>query len=155
MFPDDDLDMSWSDINTAFLSMSAWDLRIAQPALRDGSHISYGATRQDHAYHVRFTSMVEVMIPMMARDILVECLGTFGLTDSAFGIDYVWPKITGVRPHQIGIIDDVAVLHTRPIATNYDIRPAYKEGDALCALYGKHEWFQINVRGGMARGVRR
>ena len=149
MFPDDDLQMSWSDINRAFHAMHRWGLRIAQPSLKSGGHINYSATLQDHVYRVRFTNMVEVMIPMMSRDVLRDCLGTFDLTRSSFGIDYVWSKVADVRLNHVGIIDDVAVLHTRPTASNYDIQPAYKEGDALCAQYGKSEWFQVNVRGGI------
>ncbi len=149
MFPDDDLQMSWGDINRAFHAMHRWGLRIAQPSLKSGGHINYSATLQDHVYRVRFTNMVEVMIPMMSRDVLRDCLGTFDLTRSSFGIDYVWSKVADVRLNHVGIIDDVAVLHTRPTATNYDIQPAYKEGDALCARYGKREWFQVNVRGGI------
>ena len=152
MFPDDDLAMRWSDINACFQAMRRWRLQLAQPSLHPDGVVNYPSTRQDGRYHVRFVSMVEVMTPLMSRETLLACLPTFDLTRSSFGIDYAWSKIIGGDPTAIGIIDDVAVLHTRPTATNYDIGAAYKEGDALSARYGRTEWFQVNVRGGIHRG---
>ncbi len=152
MFPDDDLQMSWSDINASFHAMRFWRLELAQPSLHPDGVINYDATRQDRAFRVRFTSMIEVMIPLMSRAALRACLPTFDLSRSAFGIDYAWAKIVGDDPRAIGIIDDVAVLHTRPTGSNYDMQAAYKEGDALSARYGKHGWFQVNVLGGVFRG---
>ena len=151
MFPDDDIQMSWGDINASFQAMRFWRLELAQPSLRPDGVINYEATRQDTRFRVRFTSMVEVMIPMMSCATLAQCLSTFDLTRSAFGIDYAWAKIVGDDPRAIGIIDDVAVLHTRPTGTNYDLAAAYKEGDAVSARYGRDGWFQVNVVGGVFR----
>ena len=151
MFPDDDIMMSRSDINAAFHAMRRWRLELGQPSLHPDGVINYDATRQDARYHVRFTSMVEVMIPIMSRAALLACLPTFDLTRSSFGIDYAWAKIVGGDPGAIGIIDDVAVLHTRPTGLSYDMPAAYAEGDALSSRYGRTEWFQVNVRGGIHR----
>ena len=151
MFPDDDIAMSWSDVNACFHAMQRWGFELAQPSLHRDGVINYENTRQDTRYHVRFTSMVEVMIPIMSRAALLACLPTFDLTRSGFGIDYAWAKILGGDKRQIGIIDDVAVIHTRATGTSYDMRAAYDEGDALSARYGRTEWFQVNVRGGLVR----
>ncbi len=151
MFPDDDIQMSWGDINASFHAMRRWRLELGQPSLHPDGVINYEATRQDARYHVRFASMVEVMIPIMSRATLLACLQTFDLTRSSYGIDYAWSKIVGGDPRSIGIIDDVAVMHTRPTGTAYDLQPAYKEGDALSARYGREEWFQVNLRGGITR----
>ncbi len=151
MFPDDDIQTSWGDINATFHAMQRWRLELGQPSLDPAGVINYEATRRDARYHVRFCNMVEVMIPVMSRDVLLACLPTFDLTRSSFGIDYAWSKIIGGDPRSIGIIDDVAVVHTRPTGGGYDMQAAYKEGDALSARYGNDGWFQINVRGGIYR----
>lgn len=151
LFPDDDLQMRWSDINRMFHACRMWGLEIAQPSLHPDGVINYQSTIQDARYRVRYTSMVEIMVPLFSRDALRACLPSFDLTQSAFGIDYTWPRICGTRPEQVGIVDEVAVLHTRPTGKNYDINAAYREGDEVSARYGRAEFFEINIVGGIYR----
>jgi hypothetical protein len=149
MFPDDDLDMSWSDINTAFAVCREYGLQLAQPSLDPSGFVNYLTTRQNTSYLLRFVSMVEVMTPIFSRQALRACVHSFDLTASSFGIDYVWSKLVQGPQTKIAIIDKVAVRHTRPTGHNYDIQGAFAEGNALSARYGVRDHFAINERGGM------
>jgi hypothetical protein len=149
MFPDDDLDMSWSDLNVAFAVCREYDLQLAQPSLDPTGFVNYTTTRQNPSYTIRFVSMVEVMTPIFSRAALRTCVHTFDFNASSFGIDYVWSKLVQGPQTKIAIIDKVAVRHTRPTGHTYDILGAFAEGNALSARYGLQDHFVIHERGGM------
>jgi Protein of unknown function (DUF707) len=149
MFPDDDLDMSWRDVNVVFAVCREYGLQLAQPSLDPRGFVNYLTTRQNPSYLLRFVSMVEVMTPIFSRQALRTCIHSFDLTASSFGVDYVWSKLVQGPQTKIAIIDKVAVRHTRPTGHNYDIQGAFAEGRALSARYGARDHFVINERGGI------
>jgi hypothetical protein len=149
MFPDDDLDMSWSDLNVAFAVCREYDLQLAQPSLDPTGFVNYLTTRQNTSYLLRFVSMVEVMAPIFSNQALRTCVHTFDFNTSGFGIDYVWSKLVQGPQTKIAIIDRVAVRHTRPTGHTYDIMGAFAEGNALSARYGLQDHFVVQERGGI------
>ncbi len=135
-FPDDDLMMSWRDINEMFAICRQFGLKLAQPSLRPSEiPISHAITQQDPRYLLRFTSFVETMAPFFSRDALEACVGTFATSASGFGIDNVWPKLLGEPTDRIAVVDRVSILHTRPMASTYDLAAAVEEGNAVQRRY--------------------
>ncbi len=136
MFPDDDLMLSWSDLDTLFEICREHRLELAQPALASGSFHGQPITLQQPRTLLRYTSYVETMAPIFSIEALRLCLPTFALSRVGWGLDFVWPWLLGAQASRVAIIDAVAVRHTRPVATTYVRQEAEAELDAQCRLYG-------------------
>jgi hypothetical protein len=117
-FPDDDLALTPADVDRLFAAFRALGLSLAQPALRAGSHYAHAITLESRAFFARYTNFVEPMAPLFSREALRACAPTFSESVSGWGMDLVWPKLLGDPRDRIAIVDAVAVLHTRPIATS-------------------------------------
>lgn len=143
-FPDDDLELSWRDINRLFNIFSRAALSVAQPSLSpvSSSYINHPITTQDPSHLLRYTNFVELMCPMFNREVLEACLPAFENTKTGFGLDHVWAEISGRVPGRMAIIDDVAVVHSRPMALNYNFDKALHELNIVRGLYGAREDFR-------------
>lgn len=135
-FPDDDLMMTWRDINKMFIIASENRLELSQPSLTPTSYIAHPITRQQPDKILRFTDFVEIMTPIFSKKALERCYGTFYLGNSGWGLDNIWPVVMGGHRHRIGIIDAVAVRHTRPTGANYDTNAAQEDVNNICSAYG-------------------
>ena len=112
-------------------------MALAQPSLsiESSSFPNHSITIQNRKYYLRFTNFVELMCPVFSQEMLKACLPVFNKTQGAYCLDHIWGGIEGRVPGRMGIIDDVAVTHTRPIGMNYDGSVAMKEGKKLSSLY--------------------
>lgn len=135
-FPDDDLMMTWRDINRTFVIAAENKLEISQPSLTPASYIAHPITRQQPEKVLRFTNFVELMTPVFSKKALRRCSGTFHLGNSGWGLDNIWPILMGGHRHRIGIIDAIAVHHTRPVGASYDTSAALEEASNICQAYG-------------------
>lgn len=139
MMPDDDLAMTGADINRCFSIMAQYKLDLAQPSLpasTPSTQYSHDLTLQRAGNVLRYTSFVEVMTPVFSREALRECLPSFGLSQSGWGLDWVWPSILGYPKNKIAIIDSAVAYHTRPVGNNYaGLTPTLDE-KKLVALFG-------------------
>lgn len=135
--PDDDLEVSWRDINRLFNIFRRMNLELAQPALSLGSHsfVNHPVTGQNQDYFLRFCNFVELMCPLFSNALLKLCIPAFRGTTLAFCLDHIWGGLQGRVPGKIAIIDDVAVAHTRPMGANYDPTGTMVEGNELAGLY--------------------
>ena len=133
--PDDDIAMSWGDMNALFAVAADRKLALCQPALTPESFISHDITRQQPENLLRYTNFVEVMFPVFSAMAFRRCAGTFGLSDSAWGLDIIWPQILGGHRHRIAVVDAVAVTHTRPPGYSYDFRAAQADTDRLSQAF--------------------
>jgi hypothetical protein len=140
--PDDDLMMTWSDINKLFNIFRIGGFDIAQPSLVPTSFVTHPVTAQNPEYLVRYTSFVELMCPVFTRAFLKVCLPTFEASFSGFGLDHIWSQLAGRIPGRIAIIDDIAVAHTRPANKNYDVGAAIREEHAISRLYGSSKSYE-------------
>ena len=136
MLPDDDLMLSWKDINQAFDLSREHRLELAQPSLREGSHWGLSFVLQQPNILLRFTSFVESMMPIFSREALAICLPTFPQSLIGWGLDIVWPVMLGTQRTNVAIFDAVSVLHTRPVGASYNGTEADKSGSNVVALYG-------------------
>jgi hypothetical protein len=133
---DDDIRTDWLDINRFFEIVERFDMALAQPSLTSDSHITHPITKQQPDCLVRFTTFVEAMAPCFTADALRLCISTTQGGHYGFGIDHLWPRILGMPQNRIGIVDAVAMEHTRPLAVNYPLHEAMNEESDLFARYG-------------------
>lgn len=116
-FPDDDLKSDCTSINKLFNLNKEYNLWLSQPAL-DG-YVSHIIERRVEIFILRFTNFVEIICPMMNYETLNKLKNTFTINQSAWGLDFLWPKLLGYPSNKIAIIDDVVVTHTKPVGTDY------------------------------------
>lgn len=114
---DDDILTSWSALNRLFDLFDAYNLDLAQPALTRDSYYSMDICLQQPECLLRFTNFVEVMVPVFSAKALAKCLPTFDGAVTGWGLDFVWPHLLGNPHHKIAVIDEIAVKHTRPVAS--------------------------------------
>ena len=136
-FPDDDLTISGANINQLFHLTLRYGLDLAQPSLAPvpGCYINHPVTAQQPGGGLRYDGFVETMCPVFSRRALRICLGTFKDAFYAYGIDHLWPTLLGGPRSRIAIIDDVALVHTRPWGTNYDKNAGFPEEQAYFLAY--------------------
>jgi hypothetical protein len=136
-FPDDDLMVSWADINLMFHIARKYSLDLVQPSLLrvPGCFITHSVTAQHPGRVLRYVDFVEIMCPAFSIRALRICLGTFRDSVSGFGLDHLWPALLGGARSRIAIIDATGVVHTRPLGQNYDVASAVAEEAALLKAY--------------------
>ncbi|HQT64667.1 MAG: hypothetical protein B7Z75_05155 [Acidocella sp. 20-57-95] len=142
---DDDIRTSWRDINLFLEICRDFDLQLAQPSLTPHCYVNIPITRQVPGNYVRFTTYVEAMAPCFTRDALRKCIATTAEGYYGFGFDHIWPRILNLPKNKIGIVDAVAINHTRPLATNYSLDLAHAEEIELFKRYGlpvQKLWFE-------------
>jgi hypothetical protein len=149
MFPDDDLQMKWSDLNILFNICSEYELQLAQPSLDPDSVINYDNSKQKPEFLLRFVTMVELMAPIFSNQALRSCIHTFDLNESSYGIDYAWTKMIDGPLTKIAVIDRVSVLHTRPTGNNYDLKAAIDEGYETSDKFGFLDQYSMRELGGI------
>ena len=149
MFPDDDLQMKWSDLNIMFNLCSEYELQLAQPSLDPDSVINYENSKQKPNFLLRFVTMVEVMAPIFSNAALRSCIHTFDLNQSGYGIDYAWTKLVDGPLTKIAVIDRVAVRHTRPTGNSYDLKAAIDEGYETSDKFGFLDQYSMRELGGI------
>lgn len=116
--PDDDLDISATDVNYLFDAMRLYGLKIAQPSLTPDSYFSHFVFSQCPGFALRYTNYIEIMAPCLHRDILVKALPLFRGTMSGYGLDYIWCRWAEAGAFRAAILDEIAMHHTRPVGKN-------------------------------------
>ena len=136
-FPDDDLMTGWRDINRIFHLSLKHGLDLCQPSLRPGPdcYATHDMTYQRPGSLLRYVHFIEIMCPLFSPRALRICLGTFRDSVSGFGLDQLWPSLLGGSRNRMAILDDVALVHTRPVGLHYDLRAAAGEEAALLSAY--------------------
>ncbi len=112
--PDDDIRMGASTINSLFSAMRKYRLEIAQPAL-ESSYFTWPHTLRNRYDRLRYTNFVEMMVPCFSKEALKKVLFTFDENDTGWGTETHWPLLIGDDAKSMAVVDDVAVVHTRPI----------------------------------------
>lgn len=114
--PDDDIDTDTTTVNRIFRCFNAYRLALAQPALTRRSHIAHSILRKKRFSFLRYTNFVEVMVPIMTREVFHHLSCSFKLNKTAWGIDYLWAcMILQAGLGDMAILDAYPVTHTRPV----------------------------------------
>jgi hypothetical protein len=137
--PDDDIAASQSAINQLFDVAAEAGLDLFAPALDEHSYFAHFDTVRNPSFFGRRVGFVEIMIPGFSRPALERLLPTLDESETGWGwgLDSVWPKLLDYR--NVGIVDAVAVTHTRPVGVMRDPdlrRRVHEESDRLLARYG-------------------
>ena len=119
-FPDDDIQMDAAAINTLFEAMRRYRLQIAQPALRM-SYYTWSHTLQDRYCKLRYINFVEMMVPCFSREALNKVLFTFNENETGWGTETHWAELINASQRDMAVIDEVSVVHTRPIQSGQAI----------------------------------
>ncbi len=142
--PDDDIMMDSVTIDALFDAMQHYRLKIAQPSLVK-SYYSWDHTLKDRFCFLRYTNMIEMMVPCFSRDALQKVLFTFNENETGWGIEAHWPLLIDSNYRDMAIIDGVSIVHTRPIQSgqpfHYEERAAYLKKYNLSAT--AHEYGRI------------
>jgi hypothetical protein len=136
--PDDDIATSQTAINRLFDIAATAGLDLFAPALDEESYYAHFDTVRNPNFFGRRVGFVEIMVPGFSRAALERLLPTLDESETGWGwgLDSVWPKLLGYR--NVGIIDAVAVTHTRPVGEMRDLdlrRRVHEESDRLLARY--------------------
>jgi hypothetical protein len=113
--PDDDIACSAADIDAMFAAAATHGLAVCQPALTEASYFTHFLFLRCPGFALRYTNYVEIMVPCLTRAVLERALPLFDGTMSGYGLDYVWCRFPESGPFRCGVLDTVAVHHTRPI----------------------------------------
>jgi hypothetical protein len=149
MFPDDDLQMTWRDLNIMFATCNEYRLQIAHPSLDPDSCVHVRKSEQNPEYLLRFVTNTEIMAPIFSKQALQSCIYTFDINESGFGLEYAWAKLVDGPLTKIAIIDRVAVAHMRKTGAHYDLGAAIEEGYATCDQFGYLDQCSIRDLGGI------
>jgi Protein of unknown function (DUF707) len=136
--PDDDVFTTQDAITRLFESAEALGFDLFAPALHETSWYAHFITMRNRRFHARRTGFVEIMVPAFSRAALEKLLPTLDLTVTGWGwgLDSVWPKLLGYE--NVGIIDAVPVIHTRPVGVMRDVelaRAVRQESDTILASH--------------------
>jgi hypothetical protein len=142
--PDDDLLASQQTVSRMFQVARSIGLDLFAPALHESSYFAHFSTMKNHSFYGRRVGFVEIMMPGFSTAALEELLPTLDLTQTGWGwgLDSLWPKLLGYE--NVGVIDGVAVVHTRPVGRMRDeqlARRVHAESDAILAT---HECGQLH-----------
>jgi hypothetical protein len=131
--PDDDVDISTDNINRLFDTADEYKLSISQPSM--GGYVSHEITKPVLGSILRYTNFVEVLAPLFNKETLLKVYNTFDLNYSSWGYDYLWPHMLGYPQDQVAIIDDIMMVHTRPVGQNYSRFPKQPWDELMDLLY--------------------
>jgi hypothetical protein len=113
--PDDDILASQDTISRMFEAAAALQLKLFTPALKEDSHYGHYIIMRNRNFFARRVSFVEIMVPGFSRPALEQLLPTLDLSTTGWGwgLEPLWGKLLDHR--DLGILDAVPVLHTRPV----------------------------------------
>lgn len=116
-FIDDDIETDKNAINFLFECFARSPFRLAQPAVTRDSFLTWKALRVKRLSGHRYVNTVELMCPLMKRDVLEALMPEFKLTKSGWGIDLLWSRqmVEKFGPDKVGVFDIVRVKHGRPV----------------------------------------
>jgi hypothetical protein len=128
--PDDDIATNGDAINAMFAQAQAHDLAVCQPALSHDSYFSHFLFMACPGFVLRYTNYIEIMIPCLSRDLFAQALPLFEGTMSGFGLDYIWCRLPAAGRYRAAILDEIAMVHTRPVGTQLKGAVADQKGES-------------------------
>jgi hypothetical protein len=134
--PDDDILASQDTISAMFDAAAALQFKLFTPALQEESHYGHYIIMRNRRFFARRVGFVEIMTPGFSRPALEQLLHTLDLSETGWGwgLDPLWAQLLDHK--DLGIIDAVPVLHTRPVGKLRDAdlhRRCSEENDRILA----------------------
>jgi len=113
--PDDDIAADACRINQVFDLSASRGLSVSQPALTPDSYFSFLHTLQSPSFLLRYSTLIEVMVPCLSRDALKRALPYFAEVPSGIGLSALWTRFEADNFRKSAVLDAVTVRHTRPV----------------------------------------
>jgi len=152
--PDYDVHLEADGIERLFRIAQDYNLNVCQPSLTHDSYHSFPLVLNDPTKFMRYTNYVEIMCPLFKTEALKKVLGTFTMTYSGWGQDFIWAR--DLNYERFAIVDDVQAKHVKPIESQYWVLPnglnADQELDHVIKLMGlEKDVFWPKTIGGIDR----
>lgn len=114
---DDDILATEDAITQAFRLTQDEGLHLAQPSLDPDSASTWSVLLTRPASRWRPLSTVEIMMPLLSRDLLQMGSYLFGHSVSGWGLDFALGDLVSRHfgPGRVGVLDCVSLLHAKPI----------------------------------------
>jgi len=144
--PDDDLAVAPETVQRLFMLADYHGLHLAQPSLSHDSYVSHAGTVHNPRFLLRRTNFVEVMAPVLTRELLERVLPTMVENESGWGLDFLWQMFLDRPRRDAGVIDAVQIRHTRPVGgPNYAKMKAEGKSpwDEMKALQRKYNIWDV------------
>jgi GT2 family glycosyltransferase len=131
---DDDVALPAGFLDRFVALCERFDLAVAQPAHRFGSHAAWAVTRRAPLSLVRETAFVEVGPVFAFRADAFDLLLPFPPLRAGWGLDAHWSAVARMNGLRLGVVDAVPIMHRlRPIAASYDRSDAIAEAREFLA----------------------
>jgi hypothetical protein len=143
--PDDDVFASQATISAMFDVARRVGLDLFAPALHDASYFAHYSTMRNASFFGRWTGFVEIMIPAFSRRALDQLIHTLDLSETGWGwgLDSLWPKI--LEYQNVGVIDGLPVLHTRPVGQMRDVELGKRVLDESDGIMNRFDCHQVHT----------
>jgi hypothetical protein len=112
---DDDIAMVYDDVDRLLDIAAAYDLDLAQASLSEDSHVFWPFLKNSSGTLLRYTNLIEVMMPLFSRRAFLLCVATFDQSISSWGLDFVWEALIAAHGGKLAVIDAVVAAHLRPV----------------------------------------
>ncbi|MCJ2012611.1 hypothetical protein [Methylobacterium sp. J-076] len=149
-FLDDDIACDATALSACFDIGRDYNLALWQPSLTWSSYFTYGGTLHNDNFKLRYVNYIEMMCPFFTRSALKQIEPTFFLGLES-GIDLLWCSLIPPQDRRCAIIDEVQVLHTRPVgrdkAANGFTHHSYEDEIETCLKHFRMPWPSL-VAGG-------
>ena len=116
--PDDDIAADGAAINALFALAERHGLAVCQPALCRESYYSHFLLNRCAAFRLRYTNLIEVMVPCLSASLLRRVMPWLKDNRTAYGLDYLWCRLPESGAFKSAVLDDVTVTHTRPVGSD-------------------------------------
>nr|VFJ60538.1 MAG: Protein of unknown function (DUF707) [Candidatus Kentron sp. DK] len=117
-FPDDDIETTPEEARRFLDIVQREGFALAQPSLKPDSYYAHRITLSNPRFQFRRTNFVELMVPVIRRDLLKKVLPLFKDRHAALGLDFFWHQLTERPARDVAIVDAVAMGHYRPRQTH-------------------------------------
>jgi hypothetical protein len=143
--PDDDLLVTQDTITAMFAVSRQVGLDLFAPALHDASYYAHFSTMRNHSFTGRWTSFIEIMMPGFSAATLERLLPTLDLTETGWGwgLDPLWAHLLEHR--NMGMIDALPVLHTRPVGQLRDVELAARVRAEASRILTEHGCQEVHT----------
>ena len=134
---DDDIVTSSETIDRLFHTMRQHDLLIAQPALSTDSYFYFPLTLEFPAFELRYSNVVEAMVPCFRSDYLRQIVPLFAGLRYGWGLDYIWTRLMSDPIGRAAVIDGCVVRHTRQFRSGSLYRSSINPVQQFWDLFGR------------------
>jgi hypothetical protein len=141
---DDDIIISTDDINKLFDISVKYDLWICQPSITYESKLSHEVVIHQPGNLLRYTSFVEVNLPVFSKNALLKFLEYYDTSLIGWGIDflYIWANGIDVKD-KYAVIDSIKCINPQD-EEKKDVKREVAKIDNYNTSH--HTWYKYSIK---------